>query len=304
MFRLRDAVPLFLGALVLAGGAGAERSWPADWPVYVPPEIQKLQATETARFPAPEAGQGVAVDADYVYAVGNFVIAKYDRDTGERVAQWRGERGGYIGHLNSCYTEESELWCANSNHPKLPFANSVEVFNKSDLSPRKSIPLGVMDEGSLVWFDHYGDDWIVGMAHYNDETGLPFKDNTFASVYIHDFRWRQVGGWALPLTLVERMAPQAASGGAIGPDGLLYMMGHDRPEMYVMARPPMGPYLVHIATISIDAEGQAFDFDESRPGEVCAISRPNREIRCFKLPAVSLPQGLLSFEGEKDSERQ
>ena len=292
--------PLFFlavlsGMLALAPSANAQRSWPADWPVYAPPEIQELEAVETARIPAPEAGQGVAVDADHVYAVGNFVIAKYDRATGERLAQWRGERGGYIGHLNSCYAEEGALWCANSNHPKLPFANSIEIFSASDLSPQKSIPLGIMDEGSLVWFDHYGDDWIVGLAHYNDETGLPFKDNSFAGVFLFDERWRKLGGWALPPQLVERMAPQAASGGAIGPDGLLYLMGHDQPEMYVLARPPMGPYLVHIATIAIAAEGQAFDFDESRPGEVCAISRPNRDIRCFRLPAVNVPDGLLPF---------
>lgn len=83
------------------------------------------------------------------------------------------------------------------------------------------------------------------------------------------------------------MAPQAASGGAIGPGGYLYLMGHDRPEMYVLAKPKSGPYLIHIATIAIAAEGQAFDFDESDPGSVCAISRPSREIRCFRLPSVA-----------------
>lgn len=93
------------------------------------------------------------------------------------------------------------------------------------------------------------------------------------------------------------MAPQAASGGALGPDGLLYIMGHERPEMYVLARPPMGPYLLHIATIAIDVEGQAFDFDESQPGHVCAISRPSREVRCFKMPKVQLPEGAETFRG-------
>lgn len=301
MRNLSKALALGVALCALASsGASAQRQWPADWPVYQPPTVQQLESEETLRLRAPEAGQGVAVDAEHLYAIGNFVIARYDRATGEREAIWRGERGGLIGHLNACYAEAGELWCANSNHPRLPFANSVEIYDTETLAHKRSIPLGIMDEGSLVWFDHYGDDWLVGLAHYNDETGLAFKDNSFAGVQIHDERWRRLGGWALPTALVELMAPQAASGGAIGRDGLLYLMGHDRPEMYVLARPQLGPYLVHIATIAVPAEGQAFDFDESRPGEACAISRPNREIRCFRLPEVTLPEGLLRFTGETE----
>ncbi|WP_298284514.1 hypothetical protein [Novosphingobium sp.] len=46
-----------------------------------------------------------------------------------------------------------------------------------------------------------------------------------------------------------------------------------------------------VATIAINAEGQAFDFDENRVGLVCAISRHHRQIRCFRLPQVKLAQG-------------
>lgn len=287
---------LALAATLFAQAAHAQRSWPSDWPVYAAPVVQELAATEIARFEAPEARQGVAVDKEHVYAVANFAIAKYDRKTGTRQALWRGERGGLIGHLNSCYVERSELWCANSNHPRLPFANSVEIFDAETVAHRRSIPLGIMDEGSLVWFDRVKSGWIVGLAHYNDETGLPFKNNSHAGVSLFDADWRRIGGWALPPAIVERMAPQAASGGALGPDGLLYLTGHDRPEMYVLARPPMGPYLLHIATIAIDAEGQAFDFDESGDREACGISRRNGQIRCFKIPAVTLPGAALRFE--------
>jgi hypothetical protein len=261
---------------------------------YSAPVVQSLKATESARFDAPEARQGVAVDRRHIYAVGNFVIAKYDRESGKRQAIWRGARGGLISHLNACFVEAGELWCANSNHPKVPFANSVEVFGAAKLDHRKSIPLGIMDEGSLVWFDRLSDGYIVGLAQYSDETGLAFKNNTHAGVFLFDEDWRRTGGWALPPNLVELMAPQAASGGALGPDGLLYIMGHDRPEMYVLARPDMGPYLLHIATIAIDAEGQAFDFDRNTRN-VCAISRPNRQVRCFSLPEVSLPERALRF---------
>jgi hypothetical protein len=41
-----------------------------------------------------------------------------------------------------------------------------------------------------------------------------------------------------------RMAPHAASGGGIGPDGLLYLLGHDRTELYVLAKPRLGPVMI------------------------------------------------------------
>ncbi len=277
-----------IAAAILLAAPPAAAQLPADWPVYEAPVVQELRAEEIGRYKALEAGQGAAVDRKHVYALFNFGVGKYRRSDGEKVAEWRGARGGLIGHLNSCLILAKELWCANSNHPKLPFANSIERFDPETLKHAGTTPLGVMDEGSLVWFDTVPEGWIVGLAHYNDETGLPFKDNTHAGVFLYDAQWRRIGGWALPASIIERMAPQAASGGAIGPDGLLYLMGHDKPEMYVLARPAMGPTLIHVATIAIDAEGQAFDFDESAPRDVCAISRRNREVRCFRLPAVRL----------------
>ena len=165
-------------------------------------------------------------------------------------------------------------------------ASSIEIFDTQTLAHVESRSLGILDEGSLVWFDRFGDGWIVGFAHYNDETGLPYKTNAYAGVYTFDAAWRKTGGWMLPDNLVALMAPQAASGGAMGPDGLLYVMGHDRKEMYVLGAPVMGPKLVHVATIAIDAEGQAFAFDPTEERTVYAISRPNREVRSFRLPSV------------------
>ncbi|OYX49993.1 MAG: hypothetical protein B7Y90_05705 [Alphaproteobacteria bacterium 32-64-14] len=82
------------------------------------------------------------------------------------------------------------------------------------------------------------------------------------------------------------MAPYAASGGAIGSDGLLYILGHDRPEMYVLAKPAMGPTMIHVATIDIEAEGQAFSFAEGR--NIFAIDRRKGRVLQIALPAVPL----------------
>ena len=258
-------------------------------PLYEPPPPVLLDAESLERFPAAEALQGAAIDDGHFYAVVNFAIGKYDRKTGERVGGWLGPRRGLIGHLNSCFAESSRLWCANSNHPEVPMASSVEVFDSSSMTHVDSHSLGLMDEGSLTWFDRLGEGWIAGFAHYNDDTGEPYKTNAYAGVHTFDANWRRTGGWRLPPELVERMAPQAASGGAIGPDRLLYVFGHHEPELYVLAKPSMGPTLLHVATISLDAEGQAFAFDPLREDVIWAISRPNREVRSFRLPEI-VPQ--------------
>ena len=57
-----------------------------------------------------------------------------------------------------------------------------------------------------------------------------------------------------------------------------------------MGAPTMGPKLEHIAIIDIDIEGQAFAWDKSSTDRIVyGISRPNREVRAFRLPSVSLP---------------
>jgi hypothetical protein len=278
----RSALLLLLLAPVAARGQVDLRSVPT----YEPPEPVQLRATTLRSFPAAEALQGVAVDAEHVYAVVNFAIGKYDRTTGERVGGWVGPRRGLIGHLNSCFEESGLLWCANSNHPEVPMASSVEVFDTRTMEHHQSHSLGLMDEGSLTWFVRLDEGWIAGFAHYNDETGEPFKSNAYSGVHTFDNRWRRTGGWRLPPALVERMDPQAASGGAIGPDGLLYVFGHHEPELYVLAKPAMGPTLLHVATIALEAEGQAFAFDPTEDDVIWAISRPNREVRAIRLPEV------------------
>lgn len=280
-------------ALVLAGASAQSRY--ADIPLYEAQEPVQLEAKQLASWPAVEAGQGAAGANGEFFAIVNHAIGRYDQETGERLAQWMGPRQGLIRHLNSCFVEAGSLVCAHSNHPEVPMASSIEAYDAETLEPLWSHSLGLMDEGSLVWFDHLGDGWIAGFAHYNDETGVPYKTNAYSSINSFDAEWRKTGGWMLPNALVERMAPQAASGGAIGEDGLLYVMGHDLPEMYVLAKPVMGPKLIHVATIAIAAEGQAFAFDPDDPRVVYAISRKNRAVRKFRLPTV--PDSALR-EGE------
>ena len=47
-------------------------------------------------FRAPEARQGIAVDANYIYVVGTQEIGKYNKETRELVAEWKGKENNKI----------------------------------------------------------------------------------------------------------------------------------------------------------------------------------------------------------------
>lgn len=253
-----------------------------------PVEPARLQGRTVRSYDAPEADQGVATDGVFFYAIDNTVIAKYRLDTGDLVDRWIGPRGGPVRHVNSCYARRGRLWCANSNYPEIPMASSIEVFDTATMTPVDSHSLGLRDEGSLTWFDEIEDGLIAGFAHYRTGGGLPFKDNTYSSVLAFDTAWRRTGGWMIPAGVIERMAPHAASGGALGPDGLLYVLGHDRPELYVLARPVMGPTLVHVATVVIEAQGQAFTWSADGSRVIYAINKRPGRVMAIEIPSVSL----------------
>jgi hypothetical protein len=263
---------------------------------YVPPTIQDLTARTLRTFKVPEANQGVAADTRHFYAVDDTVIAKYEIASGRRVGEWAGPLHGLIRHLNSCFVDGGRLVCTNSNYSLTPMGSSVEMFDAASMQHLESHSFGMLDEGSLTWLDKYRAGWMAGFAHYDGNGGLPFKDHRFSSVVTYDSEWRRTGGWLLPTAALERMAPYAASGGAIGPDGWLYLLGHDRPEMYVVARPPMGPTLIHVATIALEAEGQAFAWAQDGSRTVLTIDRRRGLVRMIELPVVTAADPTVSLK--------
>lgn len=250
--------------------------------------VAALNARTLRVYTAPDADQGVAVDGAHFYPVDNSVIAKHEIATGRQVDRWDGSTHGLIRHLNSCLADTGRLWCANSNYPQTPMGSSIEVFDAATLDHVMSHSLGLQDEGSITWFDRYRGGFVAGFAHYDGGGGVGFKDHRHSSVVTFDAEWRRTGGWLFPPGVVERMAPDAASGGAIGPDGWLYLLGHDRPEMYVVARPAMGPALIHVATIELEAEGQAFAWARDGARTVYAIDRRKGLVRAIAIPEVKV----------------
>jgi hypothetical protein len=265
--------------------AGAERP-PGDRDASAP-DVRRLTARTLRVYNVPEAGQGVAADARFFYPVNNTVLAKYEIASGQLVDRWDAPPNGLIRHLNSCLADDGRVWCANSNYPLTPMGSSLEVFDAASLDPVSSHSFGMRDEGSLTWMDRYDGGWLAGFAHYDENGGVKFKDHRFSSAVTFDAEWRRKGGWLFPQSTIDRMAPSAASGGAIGPDGWLYLLGHNRPEMYVVARPSMGPTLIHIATIELEVEGQAFSWAKDGTRTVFTIDRGKSLVRSIEIPAVT-----------------
>jgi hypothetical protein len=242
-------------------------------------------AAETVRrLPAPEARQGVAVGPHDLYAIANYRIARYDKRTGEKRASWEGDKGRFP-HLNSCGVIGRDLVCALSNFPAVPQWSSVEFFDPVTLAHRRTVSLG-QAIGSLTWIDRHDGAWWAMFANYDGKGAEPGRDHRHTLLVRFDDEWRRTQSWALPASILERIAPMSVSGGGWGPDGKLYLTGHDRPEMYAVTLPSGGAVLDHVATIPIEAAGQAIDWDEATPWMLYGIDRAGGTILQMRMTTV------------------
>ena len=233
---------------------------------------------------AVEARQGVASDGTHAYAIDNSRIGKYDIRTGKRVAQWEGPRA-LFPHMNACTLVDQRLLCAASNFPKVPMTSAIEIFDPVAMKHLSTISLG-MGIGSLTWVSRKDGFWWAGFANYAGRGGEPGRDNRYTAIVKFDAQWRQIEAFTLPDPVLERMAPMSTSGGAWGDDGLLYVTGHDRPELYALRPPKAGSVLELVATIPIPFEGQAIDWDPKEKRLLWGISRKDRKAIAVTIPRV------------------
>ena len=89
--------------------------------------------------------------------------------------------------------------------------------------------------------------------------------------------------------MLAQLAPDSISGGSFGPDGLLYLTGHDAPEIYALRIPRQGPILQHVATIPAPFEGQAWAWDRSAARTIYAIRRRAGEVGGVDVPVLAAP---------------
>lgn len=287
--------PLTAATAAEVDNAAAARAWYDALPVAPPPTLTKhgLVATELARWPVRGANQGVAVDGEFFYGIGNFVIVKHRKDTGARVAEWIGLKGGPIVHLNGGYVADGQLILAHSNFPQLPMASSLEIHETATLAHVGTRSLGIR-LGSLTWAERHDGYWWACFANYNDQGTTPGFDNRWTFIGRFDDNWQPLESWLFPPQVVASWGRSACSGGSWGPDGLLYVTGHDAKELYVLRVPRTGVAMEYVTAIDVPFEGQSWAWDRSAPaGEriIYGISRAEREVIVARIP--ELPPALL-----------
>ena len=254
-------MPLRLLALVFAFGLST---------AFARPVLEPIGA-----FDIPEANQAVGVDEKYFYAVDNQAIGKYEKKTGKLVKRWQGDRKGPILHLDSAMVMDGRLYCAHSNYPEWPMTSSLEVFDAETLEPVASHSFGIQ-YGSLTWVDWKDGHWWMTFANYDkpfgpDKTKYGNKLNTLMVKFTRDFV--PVESWVLPKVLLDKFEDMSNSGGAWGPDGYLYLTGHDPAELYRVRLPKHGSILEVVDIIPMDIRGQGIAWDKSQPGVIYGIIR-------------------------------
>ena len=231
--------------------------------------------TQTGEFEVPEANQGIGVDARHFYAVDNQVIAKYDKKTGKLVKKWQGPKAGPILHFDSALVMDGKIYAGHSNYPDWPMTSSMEIFDAETLEPVGTHSFGIQ-WGSLTWADWHDGHWWMTFANYDrllgpNKTPYGHKANTVMVKLTADYR--PVASWTLPKAVLDRFEDMSNSGGSWGPDGFLYLTGHDPAELYRMRLPKLGSVLELVDIIPMNIRGQGIAWDRSEPGVIYGIIR-------------------------------
>ncbi len=230
---------------------------------------------QVGEFNIPEANQGVGVDAQYFYAIDNQTIAKYDKKTGKLVKKWQGDKSGPIQHFDSAMVMEGKIYLAHSNYPEWPMPSSLEIVDTETMEHVGSHSFGIQ-WGSLTWVDWRDGHWWMTFANYDrllgpNKTPYGHKANTVLVKMTNDFR--PMESWTLPKVLLDKFEDMSNSGGSWGPDGSLYLSGHDPAELYRMRFPKAGSVLELADVIPMNIRGQGIAWDRSEPGVIYGIVR-------------------------------
>lgn len=243
-----------------------------------------------------DAHQAVAVDAEYFYAVNNFRITKHDKITGEALVQWDGvsDETGPLIHLDSAMALDEKLYAAHSNYPLWPMVSSIEVWDVETMAHVQSHSFGIQ-LGSMTWIDRHDGYWWGGFGNYDRvQQGMdkPYGETRMSQVVKMNDEFRILEQWALPAALHPKMSPMSNSGGSWGPDGLLYLTGHDYPELYVMQVPKSAGTLEWVATVHIPGlNGQGIAWDRTEQGRVLwGILKRKEEVYRIEVPEITLSQ--------------
>ena len=248
---------------------------------------QVLEAQLLRTYDAPDANQGVAVDRSSFYAVDNTTITKHDRDSGDPLLQFAG--GPAFLHLDSGAVRQGKLYASHSNYNDRPMVSSLEVFDARSMRHIASHSFGI-DRGSFTWVDRAPDgSWWGGFANYDrvpPGDSEPYGETVNTQVVWFDRDWQVAQAYTIPNEILDRFRPMSNSGGSWGPDGRLWLTGHDLGETYVMEAPPAGSELRWIATVKLPGvEGQGLAWDlTSKNATLWTIKRSTKQVLQFDVP--------------------
>jgi hypothetical protein len=229
------------------------------------PAAGKLAGWSQVRaMPAAEAHQAAAAMGDWVFAITNTKIAKYDRRTGEGLAVSTGE----AKHLNSGFVWDGRLYCAHSNYPRKPEQSEIMVLDPETMRLSTFKDFGNFG-GSLTWAVREGDAWWCNFALYGD-------DNARTFVVKFDDEWREQGRWTYPREVLQGIGRASLSGG-LWLEGSLLVTDHDHPVIYRLRLPEKGRVLEYIGIEPTPFPGQGIAIDP-KTGGLIGIHRFKRQI--------------------------
>ncbi len=254
-------------------------------------DIPEYRAELIRAFDVPSARQGVAVDRDYFYVVDKRTISKHDKMTGETVAEWPSEsEENLLKHMDSLMEWNGKLYAAHSNYPDFPMTSSVEIWDAVTLQHVATHSFGI-ERGSFTWLDRHDGFWWGTFANYDkvqsDQT-QPYGMTNATQVVKMDDNFRVVESWTLPMNILNRVRPMSNSGGSWGPDGYLYLTGHDHGEIHVVDLPDAGSILHQVAIVKVPVmEGQGIAWDRSTNElQLWGINKQKTQVARLRMPSL------------------
>ncbi len=158
--------------------------------------------------------------------------------------------------------------------------SSVEIWNVETMEHVGTHSLGI-DRGSLTWLDYHDGSCWGTFANYdivNERAQIAHGGKFNTQVVRFDSEWRVVEAWVLPTEVLDRFENMSNSGGSWGPDGRLYLSGHDPAEAYVMELPERGSILRWVGTVPLAIAGQGIAWDRSEPNILYGINRAGNQV--------------------------
>ncbi|WP_218825682.1 hypothetical protein [Streptosporangium subroseum] len=277
-------VPAQASAPTRAGSAAGSAAAVSEPPVFA--------ATLARSYDTFDANQAVAVDKKYFYVVDNRSITKHDKSTGQPLLQFASNADGPLIHMDSGAVVGDKLYAVHSNYDESPMESSIEVFDTKTMRHIDTYSFGIY-RGSLTWLDRHDGAWWAGFANYDqvpDGETEPYGETYNTQVVKMDDKFQVVESWTIPKTILDRFKPMSNSGGSWGPDGRLWLTGHDLGEAYVMNVPSAGSELEWAATVTlpnVEGQGIAWDRSSNRP-TLWAIKRSTKQALSFTVPYSSI----------------